>query len=574
MSGTTLQTPPGTAAVRRRRDLGWMLALAFLAAAAVTPIIALVWLAAQPSGDVWSHLVASVLPRAIGTTAFVMAGIGLFTGLIGVGAAWAVTMYRFPGSRMLDWALLLPLAVPTYIVAFAAVEVFDYSGPAQSALRALTGLSGRVLPDIRSSGGAIVVMSLVLYPYVYLSARASFLMQSAAALEVARTLGAGPVRLFFAIALPLARPAVAVGISLALMETVNDIGAVQYLGVRTLTVAVYDTWLNRGSLPGAAQIAVTMLAAMFALVAVERIARRRQRFHAGIRNATVQPRTLSRGRGLVVAGLCSLPVLLGFVLPAAVLARAALRRLDQASDPALAAAALHSVGLAAVAGILTVAAGGAVAYALRLRPGRTVRLAAAIASLGYAIPGTVLAVGILMPLSGLDAALARLMRDQFGLATGLMIGGSGAGLVYAYCVRFLAVSAGTLETGLGRLSPHLDMAARTLGRSAGGVLRDVLTPMLRPSLATAGLIVFVEAMKELPATVLLRPFNFETLATVVFNAASQERFENGALAALAIVAAGLIPVIVLARASAGSRPAPVRTDAPAASATLQPGNAG
>ncbi|WP_334176386.1 iron ABC transporter permease [Pseudoxanthobacter sp.] len=562
--------PAPAAPARRRRDRGWRLAVAGLAAAALAPLIALLWLAMQPSGDVWSHLASSVLPRAVGATALLMAGVGVLTGIIGVGAAWAVTMYRFPGSRVLDWALLLPLAVPTYIVAFAAVEVFDYSGPAQMALRAVTGLSGRMLPDIRSLGGAVAVMSFVLYPYVYLSARASFLMQSSAALEVARTLGAGPLRLFLTVALPLARPAVAVGISLALMETVNDIGAVQYLGVRTLTVSVYDTWLNRGSLPGAAQIAVTMLAAMFALVAVERIARRRQRFHAGIRNAAVVPRPLPPRRGLLVAGLCALPVLLGFVLPAAVLVRAALRRLDQAADPALAAAALHSLGLAAVAAVLTVAAGAAIAYALRLRAGRVMRLAAALASIGYAMPGTVLAVGILLPLSGLDAMLARFLRDQFGLAAGLVLAGSGAGLVYAYCVRFLAVSAGTLETGLGRLSPHLDMAARTLGRTAGGALRDVLVPLLRPSLATAGLIVFVEAMKELPATVLLRPFNFETLATVVFNAASQERFENGALAALAIVAAGLVPVVVLARASVAGRARMPGADGEAAAAGPAP----
>ncbi|SHO63516.1 iron(III) transport system permease protein [Pseudoxanthobacter soli DSM 19599] len=540
----------------RRHEPGWSVAVAVLAAAALAPLVAVVVLAFGPSDGVWSHLVSTVLPRAIAETAWLMAGIGIVTGVVGVGAAWAVTMYRFPGRRVLDWALLLPLAVPTYIAAFAAVELLDFAGPVQSGLRAVLGVTSKRdywFPEVRTLGGAVFVMGTVLYPYVYLSARATFLMQSAAALDVARTLGAGPWRLFFRVALPLARPAIAVGISLALMESLNDIGAVQYLGVRTLTVSVYDTWLNRNSLAGAAQISVAMLAAMFALVAVERAARRRQRFHAGSRAAVVVPRPLPRGRGLAVAAFCALPVVAGFVLPALVLARSALRRLDQASDPALALAGFHSISLAIVAAVSTVAAGAAVAYAVRLKPGRWPRVGAAIASIGYAVPGTVLAVGILMPLSSLDAALARTLRDLFGLAAGLMLAGSGAGLVYAYCVRFLAVPIGNVETGLGRLSPHLDMAARTLGRSAAGTLRDVLLPLLRPSIATAGLIVFVETMKELPATVLLRPFNFETLATTVFNAASRERFEDGALAALAIVAVGLVPVIVLARASAGGR---------------------
>ncbi|WP_312861561.1 ABC transporter permease [Segnochrobactrum spirostomi] len=550
----TTDAPQELGMAADRRDRGWLAVVVALALAALMPLGAVIWLAFEPAGDVWSHLVATVLPNAVVTTIWLLLGVGLVTGVIGVGCAWLVTAYRFPGRALFDWALLLPLAVPTYIAAFAAVELADYTGPAQTLLRAVFGFTSRRdywFPDVRTLGGAIAVLSLVLYPYVYLSARASFLMQSAGVLEVARTLGAKPLRVFLRVALPLARPAIVVGMSLAMMECLNDIGAVQYLGVQTLTVAIYDTWLNRSSLAGAAQISVAMLAVVFLIVTIERLARRRQRFHATTtRMSVVHARPLGPIAAVFATLACALPFLAGFVLPVLVLGRAASYRLDTLSDPALIDAGIKSFGLAVVAGLVTVAGGAAIAYALRLSRARWLRPVAAVAGIGYAVPGTVLALGILIPLAGLDGIIARAARDYLGLSTGLLLAGSGVGLVYAYLVRFLAVSFGNVETGFSKLSPHLDMAARTLGRTATGTLRDVLAPLLKPAILTAGLIVFVEVMKELPATILLRPFNFETLATTVFAAASREQFEDGAIAALLIVAVGLVPVIVLARTSA------------------------
>jgi len=555
-SETSLSPETATAArppFARREGGGWLAAVLLLAGLALIPLAALIAIAVGPAGDVWPHLVQTVLPRAISTTVLLMLGVGLLAGTIGVGTAWLVVMHRFPGRGVLDWALLLPLAVPTYIAAYAAVELADFTGPLQTTIRMLGGYTLRReywFPEIRSLGGAVLVMGLVLYPYVYLAARAAFLLQSACVLDVARTLGAGPRRVFFGVALPLARPAIAVGVSLAMMECLNDIGAVQFFGVKTLTFSIYDTWLNRGSLAGAAQIAVAMLVVVLALLLAERWARRGGRFSDTTTRLTpLGTRTLGPAAGLAATAACLLPVLVGFAAPASVLVRSAMRRLDQAVDPAFHAAVVNSFVLAVVAAVVTVAAGTIVAYARRVRPDRPVRIAARVSAIGYAVPGTVLAVGILVPLAALDNAVDAAARATLGVSTGLILAGSGFGLVYAYLVRFLTIPLGTVEAGLGKLSTHLDMAARALGRTSLGALREVHLPLLRPALATAALMVFVDTMKELPATVLLRPFNFETLSTTVFAAASREHFEESALAALAIVVVGLVPVILLARAS-------------------------
>ena len=547
------------AAVPRRpaHDAGIVALVMVLAALAVAPLFALAGIAATPAEGVWRHLATTVLPGAVTTTLTLMLGVGLVTVAVGVGTAWLTAAFTFPGRRLFTWALLLPLAVPTYIVAYAAVEVMDFTGPLQTAIRALTGAATRRdywFPQVRSLPGAIIVMGLVLYPYVYLSARAAFLLQSATAIDVARTLGAGPARVFFRVALPLARPAIVVGVSLALMECLNDIGAVQFFGVRTLTVSIYDTWLNRGSLAGAAQIACAMLVVVLALVLTERGARRGRRFStASTRHVPLVAVPLGGVRGVLAACACAVPVLLGFVVPAGVLLSSALRRTEQLSDPGLHAAAWNSLSFALIAAAVTVAAGTAIAYAVRLQPRRLVKAAAAVAAVGYAVPGTVLAVGIFVPLAALDNAVDGMMRQLFGLSTGLLLAGSGAGLIYAYAARFMAMSVGSVEAGFAKLSPHLDMAARTLGRGALGTLRRVLLPLMRPALATAALLVFVDAMKELPATILLKPFNFETLATLVYAAASREHFEESAVAALAIVMVGLLPVVLLARTTAAVR---------------------
>jgi iron(III) transport system permease protein len=499
--------------------------------AVALPIIALAFIATGSSGEAWPHLFRTVLPRAVVTTFLLIAGVGAGTGAIGVGAAWLVSMCRFPGRGIFEVALVLPLAVPTYIVAYCYVEFLDFTGPVQTAIRDLFGFhSARDywFPEIRSLPGAIFVMTMVLYPYVYLTTRVLFLMQSACALDVSRTLGSGPARLFFRVALPLARPAVAAGVTLALMECLNDIGAVEFFGVRTLTFAIYDTWLNRGSLAGAAQLAVILLIVVIGIIAAERAARGRQRYHVTTTRYLPLARfSLSGWRAALAALGCFLPVALGFLVPAALLADFSSRRLEQFTSPGLLSAGINSLTIALLSAVAAVFLALVLVYCARLSRSRGVGNLGRFAAIGYAVPGTVLAVGILVPLAAFDNAI-----------------------VYACTVRFLAVSHGALDAGLSKITDHLDMAARTLGRGPVRTLTAIHLPLMRPALATAALLVFVDTMKELSATVLLRPFNFETLATYVYSQASRGVFEDAAPAALVIVAVGLVPLMILLRTGA------------------------
>jgi iron(III) transport system permease protein len=444
--------------------------------------------------------------------------------------------------------------VPTYVVAFAYLDILHPIGPVQTWLRALLGYIGPAdlrLPDVRSLPGAILLFGLVLYPYVYLATRALFLMQAAGFLEAARTLGASRARVFFKITLPLARPAIAIGTSLAMMETLNDVGASEFLGIPTLTRSVFSTWVNQSNLPGAAGIALAMLAVVLALVFVERSARRRQRFSAATQRAHAPARRQLGGiRGWAAFGLGSLPVLLGFAVPAAYLVHAAAVRIGFAGISAdIVRETLNTVAVSAIATVTAVVLGLIVAYAARLDRGKAGNVLARIASLGYALPGTVLAIGLLVPLAALDNLADGAARQLIGISTGLLLSGSLVALAYAYIARFLAVSVGGVEAGLDKVPQSLDQSARTLGRTVGGTLFGVHLPLIRPALGAAAILVFVDCMKELPATLLLRPLNFETLATHLYGEASRGTYEDGALAALAIVLAGLIPVIVLARLS-------------------------
>ena len=533
---------------------GWLAASAAVAALVLTPVVALIVIALDGEAAVWRHLVANVLPSVVPTTAMLLAGVGVVVIAVGTGTAWLVTSYDFPGRRVLDWALLLPLAVPTYVVAFAYLDVLHPLGPVHGAIRAVLGIddpAGLRLPDIRSLPGAILVFGLVLYPYVYLTTRALFLMQAAGLIEAARTLGAGRRRLFFRVALPLARPAIAVGAALALMETLNDIGASQFLGLRTMTVSVYATWVNQSNLAGAAEIALVMLAVVVVLVALERAARGGQRYATPTqRGQVLARRPLAGGRAWLAFIAGAAPVLLGFAVPAAHLIAETVERVGFAGvSNAIVAETFNTLAVAAVATVAALACGLVVAYAARLDRGRTGAGLVRLASLGYALPGTVLAIGLFIPLAGLDNLIDGWSRQALGIATGLMLSGSLAIVVYAYVVRFLAIAAGGIEAGFDKIAPALDHSARTLGRTAGGALRAVHLPLIRPALAAAAILVFVDCMKELPATLLLRPLNFETLATHLYGEAVRGTYEDGAVAALAIVVAGLAPVVLLARLS-------------------------
>jgi iron(III) transport system permease protein len=542
--------------LRLAQTWGWAALSVTAALLVVMPIAALSVVAvtggATEVPSQWSHLLAYVLPQAVTDTVVLLFGVACIVVMIGTVAAWLVSAYDFPGRGVLDWLLLLPLAMPSYVIAYAYLDLLHPLGPVSSVIRSFLDIDDPAafrLPDIRSTGGCILLLGLVLYPYVYLTARALFLMQAANLTEAARMLGSGPAGVFFRVALPLARPAIAVGLSLALMEALNDIGASEFLGVRTMTVAVYTTWITRSDLAGAAQIALCTLFFVMMLVVLERASRRRLGYaQAAQRPRRMRAQQLRGPRAWLALAAVLVPVLLGFALPALHLAMAATERIGDTGIPAtLVQATLNTVSLSAVAALIAVAVGLGVAYFARLVPpsggiARTV-------GIGYAVPGTVLAIGLLAPIAAADLFIHDAARSLFGMTTGLVVIGSGAALIYAYVVRFLAVSTGAVESGFHKLSPSLDYAARTLGENPSGVLRRVHLPLLRPALGAAAILVFVDCMKELPATLLLRPLNFETLATMLYGEAARGTYEDGAIAALVIVLAGVIPVIILARAS-------------------------
>jgi iron(III) transport system permease protein len=551
--------PAGLSAWRARRHVspGWTIAVGLIVALVALPVAAIIVLALSSGFESWPHLVRTILPDALATTLMVMAGVAVITLVVGAGTAWIITMYRFPGRGVLDRLLVIPLAVPTYIVAYCYVDLLDYAGPVQSTLRELFGWRtprDYWFPDIRSTMGAIFLLASVLYPYVYLAARASFVQQSICVLEVARTLGRTPWGAFIGVALPLARPALAAGVALVLMECLNDLGAVQHLGVETLSAALYATWLQRSSLGGAAQIALAALAVVLILFAIERHARGRRQFHHTTGRYRAIPFSELSGWWAVCATIaCLIPVVVGFVLPCLVLAYNAFHFTDEAGWAALWRAAGNSVLLAVLAAAATVVLAVILVYARRIVGGSFIRLAVRLAGVGYALPGTVLALGLLIPLAALDNRIDALSRALFGLPLGLLMTGTLFALVLAFSIRFLAVSLGAIEAGMERVSPNLDAAARTLGATPLATMARVHLPLLLPALGSAGLLVFVDAMKELPAALLLRPFNFETLATHIYSLASLELFESAGLGSLAIVLVGLLPVLALHQAIASGR---------------------
>lgn len=546
------------AAVRPRSGRGWTLGLALIAALVAVPVGALIWEASRGSEGLWAHMMAHVLPHAVRQTAILLLGVGVLVTVIGTSTAWLVTAYDFRGRRALEWMLLLPLAVPTYIIAYAYLDILHPLGPVQSAIRAVLGFDSPRdfrLPDIRSMAGAILLLGLVLYPYVYLTTRAMFVTQAANLVEVSRSFGVTRRGVFRRVALPLARPAIAVGVSLALMEALNDIGATEFLGIRTLTNSIYTTWVTRSDLPGAAQIALVMLAVVVALVGLERWARRRQRYWTSAQRS----RPLTRHRLGPVAGTTALlmgliPVTLGFIFPALHLSIVAFRRMQVSGiSPRLAGEALNTVLLSATVTVIVVALGLVVSFATRAFQTNTTATLGRIASMGYAMPGTVVAIGILIPVAALDRSIDAAAREWLGVSTGLLLIGSGAALSYAYIVRFLTIGAGGVESGLTRLPRSYDHAARCLGRGSCGTLCHVHLPLCKAALASAALLVFVDCMKELPATLLLRPLNFETLATHLYGEAARGTYEEAAIAALLIVAVGTLPAIALARIGSGPR---------------------
>lgn len=508
------------------------------------------------SGDhsTLSHLWQTVVPEYIRNSLILLAGVAIGVMTLGVSTAWLTTCCRFPGQRYFQWALLLPLAMPAYITAYTYTGMLDFSGPLQSAIRDFTdwGYGDYWFPQIRSIGGAVMVLSLVLFPYVYLITRAAFLQQSTATMEAGRSLGLTPWQSFWRLALPLARPAMVTGTTLALMETLADYGTVQYFGVTTFTTGIFRTWYGLGDLQGALQLAAMLLVAVIALIMIERWSRQNARYEQSSQRQA-QPFQLTGGKAWLATAACALPLLLGFILPALQLAAWSLDRWQVWTQPDFWGLAFNSLMLAFIAAIITVLLALWLAYGKRQFPTRPIRATVSFAGMGYAIPGIVIAVGVMLPLAALDAGLIAVAKSWFNWNPGLVFSGTLVALLFAYTVRFLSVSLQTVSAGLAQIRPSMDESAQILGYQPPQVLRKVHFPLLRTSILTAIILVGVDVLKELPATLVLRPFDFNTLAVRAYEMAGDERLADAGPPALMMVMVGLIPVILLSRAMLASQ---------------------
>ncbi len=541
--------PPWKASLSRLD--GWTVSVVLIALVMLLPVAIILASLLTNSSETWGHLATTVLPDYVRNSLVLMVGVGAGVLAIGVSTAWLVSTCQFWGRRWFEWLLLLPLAAPTYILAYVYTDTLEYFGPVQTALRSLFGWQRATdywFPNIRSIGGAVLLFSLTLYPYVYLLARVAFLEQSTATLEASRSLGRGPWQSFWSVALPLARPAIAAGTALALMETLNDFGTVAYFSVPTFTTGIYRTWFGLGDRPAAVQLSAVLLLFIFALVLLERRSRRQARYYQSMGRAICRSRHSLSGLRAVGAGLaCLLPILLGLLVPAGLLLGMTIRNAEATLDRSFFVLARNSLVLAVLTAVLAMALSLVLAYGLRLNSTPLLRLAVQGANLGYAVPGAVIAVGTLIPLARFDNAIDAWMRQTFGVSTGLLLSGTMIALIFAYLVRFLAVAFGAAETGLTKIKPSLDDAARSLGCSPTQTLIKIHRPLLGSSLLTAIMLVFVDVMKELPATLIIRPFNFDTLAVRVYQYAADERLVEASAPALAILLVGLVPVLWLSR---------------------------
>lgn len=535
----------------------WNIATIGIALLVAIPIFTVISNIFVSSGDVWSHLASTVLPDYVMNSLWLMFGVGTGVFLIGVGSAWLVTMCSFPGSKQFQWLLILPMAVPAYLLAYTYTDFLAFTGPVQNTIRTLTGwgYGDYWFPNIRSLWGAILLMSLVFFPYVYLLTRAAFLEQSSSLLEASRSLGATSTESFFKIALPLARPSIAAGMALALMETLNDFGTVDYFGVQTFTTGIYRTWFGLGERVAAAQLSAFLMIFILILILLERWSRNKMdtRQSGTGRYKQITLFQLSGWKAWGSTIFCSIPVLFGFLIPVLILSEMMIANFETAIDSRFIQFSINTILVAVITGFVALLVALIMAYGTRLRPNLLTRSATKIGSMGYAIPGSVIAVGILIPFGWMDNTVDSWMRETFGLSTGLLLSGTIFALIFAYVVRFLAVAFNTVEASLGKITSNMDEAAQGMGFSFGKTLRKIHIPMMSGSLFAAIMLVVVDVIKELPATLIVRPFNFDTLAVQVYRLASDERLAESSGAALAIVLVGLIPVIILSRSIAKSR---------------------
>lgn len=534
----------------------WKPGIILVALVLSLPIFTILGYVLHPSTEIWQHLRSTVLNEYLFNSASLMLGVAAGTLIIGVSCAWLTSVCVFPGKRIFSWALLMPLAFPGYIIAYTYTGMLDFAGPVQTWIRETAGweYGDYYFPEVRSLGGAITMFSLVLYPYVYLLARAAFLEQSVCVLEVSRTLGCSVWSSFYRVALPLARPAVVAGLSLALMETLADFGMVTYFGLDVFTTGIFRTWFGLGDSAAAAKLAAILLCFIFTLVLIERWSRNNARYHHATNRYQNLPQYRLRGFSAGLAFVaCLLPLFFGFLLPAAQLGIWAVDTFDSMVDASFLRLSLNSILLAASAAMLTVLLAAFLTYGKRLLPSPGVKASIRVLATGYAIPGTVVAIGVIIPLAWFDNSVDQFMRDRFGIASGLLLSGSLFALMFAYMVRFLTISIQSLEAGLAGIKSSMDDAARSLAYTPREILMRVHLPLMKGTVLTALLIVFVDVMKELPATLILRPFDFNTLAVRAFELASDERLADSSTAALMIVAVGVLPTILLNRSITSAR---------------------
>jgi iron(III) transport system permease protein len=534
----------------------WNISIVTIAFLMALPVLVVASYLFQSFNENWDHLLKYLLADYISNSLLLMLGVSAGVLSMGIITAWLTSMCEFPGRRFFSWALLLPLAIPAYIIAYTYTGMLDFAGPVQSALREWFGWGPKDywFPEIRSMGGAIMMLSLVLYPYVYMMARAAFLEQSICVLEASRTLGNSPLKSFTRVALPLARPAIVTGLSLALMETLADYGTVQYFGIPTFTTGIFRTWFGVGDSATAAQLAALLLGFVFALLLLEKWSRKRAKFHHTSNKYTAITRFQMKGwMAALVIFACAMPLLFGFIIPALQLLVWTFTTAEEIIDASFFALVGNSLMLAALAAIIAVSIALLLGYGKRLSKSRVITSSVNIASMGYAIPGTVIAVGVMIPFAWLDNTIDSWMREHFDISTGLLLSGTLFALLFAYTVRFLAVSLQAIDAGLGKIKPTMDDAGRSLGLSPFGVLRRIHLPIMRGTVLTALLLVFVDVLKELPATLIMRPFNFNTLAVRAYEMAADERLPDAGAPSLMIVLVGIIPVILLSRAISHSR---------------------
>ncbi len=547
---------PQTTSFKLPQFSRWGFSIVVIALLMALPIIVIASFLFQPANENWQHLFDNLLSEYVINSLLLMLGVSAGVLTMGVITAWLTSMCDFPGRRFFSWSLLLPLAIPAYIIAYTYTGLFDFSGPIQSQLRDWFGweYGDYWFPEVRSLGGAIAMLSLVLYPYVYMMSRAAFLEQSICVLEVSRTLGNSPLNSFLKVALPLARPAIVTGLSLALMETLADFGTVQYFGVDTFTTGIFRTWFGMGDSGTAAKLSAVLLSFVFALIILERWSRSRARFHhTSNKYSRIKRFELTGLRAFLAFIACLLPVFFGFILPAVQLLIWTITTAEENIDTSFFVLVGNSLLLATIAAVVAVAIALLLSYGKRLLKSKVINSSVSIASMGYAVPGTVIAVGVLLPFAWLDNTIDAWMREHFDLSTGLLLSGTLFALVFAYTVRFLSVSIQAIDAGMGKIKHSMDDAGRSMGLSPMRVLKEIHYPLMKGTVLTALLLVFVDVLKELPATLIMRPFNFNTLAVRAYEMAADERLADAGAPALMIVLTGLLPIILLSRAISHSR---------------------